>query len=126
MNEEPHYEPSVELARIAVRFSAISIADPNATICYDVMADGIYWSDELPQVFPEDLLAVRILLHHRTAVLLQEASEETQVWWIFAQKYFPGWVGFLPERCTPTTELQKVIRQKMTATNEICEFPGTL
>lgn len=86
------------------------IADPAAKLEYHLFADAIYWSDELEGLPGELDDAFRVVLNHRTSLLAGEAGRFPEVWEA-AQKYFPQWIGFRPERCAANADIaERIIR----------------
>ena len=89
----------------ASHLNSLCEPDANATIDYDVLADAIIWSDETNDATPIDVIhALRQLRHYRTHVMLENDEPNNDVW-RHCLTLFPHWVGFLPERRTPTPEL---------------------
>jgi len=86
-----------------------SRANPTATLGYDVLADGLIWSDEYPASLPgrsKDFECVRILLRYRTSLLFGEPDEFFQRYWELAMRLFPRWAGFEPSRLRWSADLQ--------------------
>lgn len=96
-------------------FAKASVPDPTAVAQYDLMSDGLIWSDELPAldglVF-EDIGLVRVLWHYRAKLILGETCEEYHEVWEQAKLAFPQWMGFIPERCTPSPDLADLFRKR--------------
>jgi hypothetical protein len=81
-----------------------SVPNPAANLQYHLFADAIYWSDEL-ETLPSELDdAFRVVLNHRTSLLLGDIGRFKEVWEA-AKVCFPKWVGFRPERCTANAEI---------------------
>jgi hypothetical protein len=95
-----------ELARLSNVLGFLQ-KDPTARPAYSIAADALFWSDEIPASPIGDDLLFRYLLRHRTAIIMEE-EEKTglQELWASANKAFPAWPGFSPERNQPTRELQ--------------------
>jgi hypothetical protein len=75
----------------------------DARLHYDLFADAIVWSDELPA--PEDRLAIgmiapqlRGIWRFRTSLILGQPVEKFRSAWEEALKCFPNWPGFDPKR----------------------------
>jgi hypothetical protein len=82
----------------------------DAEVGYDVLSDGIVWSDEYPPNLvgrTEEFDCVRILLRYRTSVLTGSPDEYLRPYWEFARTQFPNWAGFDAERNSPSPEMQK-------------------
>lgn len=78
---------------------------------YHVFADAVFWADEFPADLPTELEnAFRLVLNHRTSLLVGEIGRFDEVWAV-AQVYFPSWVGFAKERCSYDPELADRIRR---------------
>lgn len=92
---------------IAVAFQDVRHAAPDAEVFYDMLSDGLVWSDELPQEFLRDIHLVRPVLRHRTCIILGEPSHY-EPWWNEAKRLFPDWVGFLAARAVPSEALRKL------------------
>jgi hypothetical protein len=82
--------------------------DPGAILKYDLLADGLVWSDECPSI-PRGLFdeysCIRILLRYRTTILLGTPDENLKPYWDQALMIFPHWVGFRSERLKSTDDL---------------------
>jgi hypothetical protein len=92
--------------------------DPNATYVYDLMADGLVWSDESPPEPQKSEQAFRYLLMYRTSLIEAKEIEAIRELWAVAKQQYPKWPGFHPSRCTPMDELQMDIEQKRKQTEE--------
>lgn len=96
-------------------FASASVPDPNAVVQYDMMSDGLIWSDELPALDGiefEDIGLVRVLWHYRARLILGESCEEYREVWEQAKLAFPQWMGFASERCVPTPDLADLFRKR--------------
>src|SRR5438046_689514 len=85
--------------------------DPQARMGYELLAGGLYWSDEVPKwsfdertpsQSPPGLRDFRALLNQRSAIILGESQERFQQVWEKAMALCPNWPGFLPNRRDPT------------------------
>lgn len=77
---------------------------------YHVFADAVFWADEFPAEMPTELEnAFRLVLNHRTSLLVGEIGRFDEVWAV-ARTYFPSWVGFAKERCSYDPEIADRIR----------------
>lgn len=75
-------------------------------VFYDLFADGLVWSDEIPDpdlLLREDLSiqCLRGIWRYRTCLILGIPGERFQKRWEEGQRLFPKWPGFLPERRDP-------------------------
>jgi hypothetical protein len=75
----------------------------DARLHYDLFADALVWSDELPA--PEDRPTAGMIAHqlrgiwrYRTSLILGEPEQKFRAAWEEAQKCFPNWPGFEPTR----------------------------
>ena len=84
---------------------SICVPDPNATPHYDILSDAIIWSDEKNSKLSSDLIcSMRQVWHFRTHCILRGNRIDSDV---IAKcvRLFPHWIGFLPERWSPTPEV---------------------
>ena len=78
-------------------------------IRYHLLADAIYWSDEMPgslESLSESCL--RFILRYRTTLILGTPDEKWKPCWQEAKQSFPNWIGFLPGRTSRSTKLGQV------------------
>jgi hypothetical protein len=76
-------------------------ADPDARVSYETLSGGLAWSDEFPgacerrQLWKEVVPIVRMLLRHRSMIIINQAGEDLfgEVW-EEAMRQFPNWPGF--------------------------------
>jgi hypothetical protein len=95
----------------AAGLNMLCVPDDNAVVKYDLLAGALLWSDETDKATPFDVTsALRFLWHIRTLIMLDRASTDHE-FWKTCQALFPCWVGFLPERRTPTPELLAAYRR---------------
>ena len=87
---------------------AMCTVDPNATFSYELLSDGVWWSDEAPKEF-EAISALRMVVRYRTCMICGVDSSFGEAWEV-AKELFPGWVGFRAERCQPSAEIVEQIR----------------
>ena len=76
---------------------------PDAVLHYDLFADALVWSDELPAPADRagDILIgseLRGVWHFRTTLILGQPKEKFRAAWEDALKCFPDWPGFDPKR----------------------------
>lgn len=86
----------------------VTVPDSDATVAYDMMSDGLIWSDEragMLRVPFEHLGIVRCLLNYRASLISRQPREEFAGVWERGSEAFPYWIGFLPERCESSDEL---------------------
>lgn len=96
-------------------FTKASVPDPTAIVQYEMMSDGLMWSDELPALEAldfRDIAFLRVLWNHRARLVCGEPCERYREVWEQAKLAFPTWMGFAPDRCTPSTELAELFRKK--------------
>ena len=78
---------------------------------YHVMADAVFWSDEFPRPTPGELEnAFRLVINHRTSLLLGEEGRFSEVWNV-AKDCYPYWPGFRMDRCTSNAEIADRIKR---------------
>lgn len=95
----------------ADHLNSISLPNPEASIRYDMLADALVWSDETTDSTSNDVFdGLRQLRHYRTHVMLNDSEPDGDVW-LHCRSLFPEWVGFLPARHKPTTELLSIYRR---------------
>jgi len=98
---------------------------PNATLSYEILADALVWSDELPgqadwstiddgstrllaltvphEQFPVpqrilDVSCIRPVLYYRSSLVIGEPDCYAEDYWAEAYRLFPDWAGFEPRR----------------------------
>ncbi len=81
-------------------------AVPDAHFFYDLFADALVWSDEIPHLDAPGMESFRAselrgVWRYRTLLLLGQAGERFRDAWEAAGKAFPTWPGFAPERRNP-------------------------
>ncbi len=96
-----------DIRRIAKYFRRRSVAATDAAPFYEMLSDAIVWTDELPHSSSEHWSEIRLVLNHRTSVMLSRPSKYEHLW-LAAKESFPEWVGFLPERSAPTEAVRKL------------------
>jgi hypothetical protein len=96
-----------DLHRIAGVFAAIREVAADAKPHYDMLSDALFWSDEFPREWCDEIHLIRPLLRHRTCLIITEESP-FEDWWIAGKALFPGWIGFRPERSSSSVDLQTV------------------
>lgn len=111
-----------ELANVPLRDQLAAIAPvlnrlealSDATVCYDLFADALIWSDELPpfdEIEPPRVWCLRPVFHFRTRLILAQASDLYREYWLDAHRLFPSWPGLHSERCKPNDELAAEFRR---------------
>lgn len=69
-------------------------------INYHLLADAIYWHDEIPvgiDAYSENCL--RLVLRYRTTLILGSPDAQWEPYWNEAKRQFPRWIGFSRKRC---------------------------
>ncbi len=78
------------------------IVIPNLTPRYDLFADALVWTDELPspEVVTDSLVGkeLRGVWQYRTSLILGKPNERCRADWEEASRCFPDWPGFDPVR----------------------------
>lgn len=85
---------------------------PEASVMYEIMSDALVWSDEVGHQIRGLTWAVRPLFRYRTSMLIGEPDDRFAEEWEAAKRIVPGWIGFRPERCTPSKELKELYLSK--------------
>jgi hypothetical protein len=75
----------------------------DARMHYDLFADALVWSDELPALEDRpacDLVGSKLrgIWNFRTSLILGQPKEKFRPAWEEAMKWFPNWPGFDPKR----------------------------
>jgi hypothetical protein len=106
--EGPTREYLTQLASIAGDMRRMRRSN-SATVAYSLLADALYWSDEIP-ILPDDKSddVLRFLLRYRTTLILGKPNDALEPYWAEALRQFPTWVGFEESRRTPGPKLQAV------------------
>lgn len=94
-----------QLKSVASACRRMNVPSPNADLRYDVMADSVYWTDEVPSPLPFEWDVMRFITHHRTRLILGEGESPYTELWNRAKELFPEWVGFRADRCLPSSEV---------------------
>jgi len=90
----------------------------NSVMKYNVLADGVYWTDEgLDGIHWELSNAFRLVLNYRTKLLTNEKNNENKSEYYLAKKYFPKWIGFSESRCSFNEELTSKIKRIQKVSN---------
>jgi hypothetical protein len=89
-----------ELEQIASCLNSLVLSE-DAIVHYDIYADGLIWSDELPNQLTGTnlpLSSLRPLLRYRTSLILSCPMQKYQYAWDSGLVLFPDWPGFDPGR----------------------------
>ena len=101
-----------ELRKHASKLNALSEPLPGATVFYEVMSGGLVWSDEKIEGVPVEVIwALRPLWAFRSSLIAEAPQEKWRSYWDICRTIFPSWVGFRPERSTPSPELLKILQR---------------
>lgn len=85
----------------------------SAELRYHILADGIYWSDEIPEGLTGDAEdCIRILLRYRTSMITGRPEKRFEVFWTSAKRAFPDWIGFDENRVHPSEEVVAFYEKK--------------
>ena len=89
---------------ILARFLQGLQKDDNARFFYDLCADALVWSDEVPPIGSPDCDTfnapdLRGVWRYRTTLILGRPEEKRRLAREEARKHFPNWPGFDPKRC---------------------------
>ena len=89
----------------SAHLNALNVADPQASVCYDMLSGGIRWTDETRDETPFEVIsALRQLWNLRTHSMRNNREPQHRMW-DECLRLFPNWVGFLPERRVSTPAL---------------------
>jgi hypothetical protein len=81
---------------------------------HDYLADGLIWRDETIDTTPTQVIwALRFVWHYRTGFIIGEQRRFADIWQL-ARELFPHWVGFQPDRCSPSAELADLYARSKT------------
>lgn len=116
IERQPQRDPASIMLSLRAVFQRKSSAEPSAQARYDMLADAVYWTDELPRPGECDpnieWSYIRLVLRHRTLTVLDQASEYGD-WWVAARAAFPAWVGFLDQRCDTSGQNRTLVESLM-------------
>ncbi|HZZ73558.1 MAG TPA: hypothetical protein VFE24_14995 [Pirellulales bacterium] len=96
-----------QLAAISTDMNNVRLRT-DAVLQYNLVADGIAWSDEYPSGMAgrtKDFEVLKLLFRYRTTLLVGEPFEPFRQYWFRALELFPDWAGFAPKRLIPSDEL---------------------
>lgn len=82
--------------------------DDSASVSYSVLADGLFWSDEVPPGSIDCDEILRYLFKYRTSIILGSPDGTLEQLWLSAKQCFPKWPGFAESRAVPSKGMQKV------------------
>lgn len=102
-----------QLDAIASEMNAMKL-ESDATISFDLLADALQWSDEVPDFGgrrPRDFWCLRPVLRYRTTLILGAPEEDLADYWREAQRRIPEWPGFHPSRCREDASLADLYHQ---------------
>jgi hypothetical protein len=89
-----------KLRKIAPKLNRLC-EDPSARVSYELMSDGLIWSDELPpweELDHDESTCLRGIWHYRASLIVGVPVEKYRTFWEEGQKLFPQWPGYLPWR----------------------------
>jgi len=81
--------------------------DPTAEVHYEWETDALVWRDEFPfAAFDADKVScLRAIRRYRTSLICGARDRKFEPLWSWLKRKCPQWIGFRPERCTPSNEL---------------------
>lgn len=94
---------------------------PGLSANYHVMADALYWKDEIPEALDDfSGNCLRFILRYRTSFVNSKEDKKWREYWNRAKQCFPDWIGFSEERCAPNQDLSAIYKRFR------CEADGDL
>ena len=102
------------LSRIAGEMNRTRVS-PTAQVHYDLLADALVWSDELPCEISGrrgEFDCIKLLWRYRTTMLLGKPDNSFRPYWVRARAIFPNWAGFHFSRLKATEELVEFYRRE--------------
>ena len=84
---------------------------PDARVMYDIMSDALIWADEKGECVEATWVA-RPLFRFRTSIIIGEPDERCAEYWRLARRIIPEWIGFRPERCSPSQQLRELYNSR--------------
>ena len=84
-----------------------------AELCYNEFAGAIFWDDEVPfgELSLEAQNGLTSALGYRTSLAIGKPEAEFLPYWEVAKITFPDWIGFLPERTNPDSEILELFKK---------------
>jgi hypothetical protein len=76
-----------------------------AVVRYELLSGSLVWSDEFPKGTKASTDCLRFVFRYRTSLILGEPDKPYEIFWNEAQRHFPDWIGFSPDRTSPSSEL---------------------
>ena len=87
--------------------------DKNATLFFDLMSGAFIWTDEpVHGLNKYEMGCLRGIFRYRTSLIVQELDERFKSLWDELKNKYPDWIGFDPERCSPSQELTSRYREE--------------
>lgn len=103
--DDAQYDSLRHLRTYAQHLNSINTANPFAAPYYELMSGALIWPDETNADTPVHVIwALRHLFAYRTRLMIDD-GEPDDTSWDQCVTLFPNWIGFLPARRIPTTEL---------------------
>jgi hypothetical protein len=78
--------------------------DSQAVVRYELMSDGLVWTDEYPRsqgLGNSEIGYLRILWRFRSSLIMGSPDDKWRTYWDEGQCLFPNWPGFDPARSDP-------------------------
>ena len=111
-DESDYSELMIPLRDHAGHLNSISRPKLFKRVFYELMSGALVWTDETNRRTPWEVInALRVIVAYRTSLMLDDPREEFAEMWEESLKLFPNWVGFRPERRTPTQRLMAIYRR---------------
>jgi hypothetical protein len=108
-SDDAPFDPYCILTKHAAHLNTLQTPAPDAKVFYELMSGALVWSDETTDDTPTKLFdALRMLWAYRISLILGDPKDSYRPLWEHAESLAPNWIGFRPERRTPTLQLLKV------------------
>lgn len=104
-------ELTEKFAAVVKEFDALA-KSADARLRYCILADALWWSDEMPPGVSDDTLYLfRSLVNYRTKLIIGEPNAAGLPFWLWTKGAFPNWPGFDGDRCKPDETLAAIYRR---------------
>jgi hypothetical protein len=91
-----------DLPKIAEEMKRLK-RDEQAVPSYELLSGSLIWSDEFPKDPKVSTHCLRFVF--RYSLILGEPETHYEIFWNRARQHFPEWIGFAPDRTSPSSDL---------------------